>query len=167
MSAVIPVLIAGVLLYGLYKRVPVLDVFVEGAAEALPMMARLLPLLLAMTVAIGIMRSSGIFEAAAAWLAPLCARIGMPAGVVPLFLVRPISGSGATAMLAEAYQAYGPDSYTGRVASVLMGSSETIIYTLTVYLGAVGIKSGRHALLVALLAQCAALAAALVICSWI
>ncbi|MEH7107393.1 MULTISPECIES: spore maturation protein [Bacillaceae] len=149
----IPVLIGSILLYGTYKKVPTYESFVEGGKEGIKIAVSIIPFLVGMLVAISIFRASGALEALMNWLRPFMTAIGVPAEIVPLLLIRPISGTAALGMTSDLISVYGPDSFIGRLASVLQGSTDTTFYVLTVYFGAVGIKKMGDALKVGLLAD--------------
>ncbi len=160
----IPTFIFVVLGYGYYKRINVYEAFIEGAKEGLATAWRVLPYLVAMFVAIGIFRSSGAMDLVIKILTPITNLFGLPAELIPLVLIRPMSGSASTGMLAEMFKTYGPDSFVGRLASTMMGSTETIFYTLSIYFGAVGIKRIRYTLWGALVAEVAGVIASVIIC---
>lgn len=123
----------------------------------------LLPFLVGMIVAIAILRSSGALDALIGLLAPVLTLLGFPPEVLPLALIRPISGTAALGMTTELIQTYGPDSFIGRVASTMQGSTDTTLYILTIYFGAVGIKRMRYALKVGLLADLVGIIVSIVI----
>lgn len=150
---IIPAFILLVLLVATWKKIPAYELFVEGGKEGVNMAFTLLPFLVGMIVAISILRSSGALEAFVQLLAPVLMSIGIPPEVVPLALVRPISGTAALGMTTEIISHYGPDSFLGRLASTMQGSTDTTLYILTVYFGAVGIKKMKYALKVGLLAD--------------
>jgi spore maturation protein B len=156
----IPLLLAGIPLLGLVRRVKVYPVFVAGAKEGFETSVRIIPPLVAILVALGMLRASGAMDALAAALAPVTSAVGIPASVVPLLVVRPLSGGGALGVVGDVLRADGPDSHAGRLASVLAGSTETTFYVLAVYFGAVGVSRYRQALPAALLADLAGFAAA-------
>lgn len=147
----LPLLLLLLLLWALYKKVPVFTAFLEGAANSLPLLGKILPSMGVMLVAICILRDSGALEAFSALVSPLCEKVGLDPALVPLLLLRPLSGSGASAALADLYARYGADSLTGYLGGILMGSTETIFYTLGVYFGGTGITHSRYALPAALL----------------
>jgi len=149
----IPLLIGIILLYGTYKRVPTYESFVEGGKEGIKIAVSIIPFLVGMLVAISIFRASGALDALMNWLRPLMKSMGVPAEIVPLLIIRPISGTAALGMTSDLIAVYGPDSFIGRLASVLQGSTDTTFYVLTVYFGAVGIKKMGDALKVGLLAD--------------
>lgn len=158
----IPLVVAGVPLYALTRKVKVYAVFVEGAKEGFQVAVRVIPPLVAVVVALGMLRASGAMDGLAALLAPLTSRIGIPASVLPMVLVRPLSGGAALGVVADVLRSEGPDSYAGRLASAMAGSTETTFYVLAVYFGAVGVTRYRQALPAALLADLAGFAASVV-----
>lgn len=166
-SAIIPLFMLIILTLGMIKKVKVYDCFVEGTKEGLSTALRVFPNLITMLVAIGIFRESGALEYIIKLLGPLFGLIGVPQEVLPLALLRPLSGSGGLAILTDILKNYHPDSFIGRVASTMMGSAETIFYTLAVYFGSIGIKDYRHTLPAALIADFSALIASVVVCSWV
>lgn len=163
----IPVFIIFILGYGYLKGVPVYEMFVEGAKEGLSTSVKILPYLVAMFVAIGIFRASGAMDLLIRILSPVTRLAGIPPEVLPLALMRPMSGVASAGMLAELLKVYSPESFIGRVASTMMGSTETVFYTLSIYFGAVGIKKIRYTLWAALLAEIVGLLASVVVCNLI
>ena len=161
---IIPLMITIILIHGAIKGIDIYDAFVEGAGEGFKTAIRIMPYLIAIFLGIGIFRISGALEIFIKVLSPITQIFGIPREVLPLAIMRPISGSGALAMVTDIIQAYGPDSYVGRVASTMMGSAETIFYTMAVYYGAVAIKNTRHTLWAALISHFAAIMASVIIC---
>ena len=161
---IVPALLLLAVLAGVFRRVPVYDAFLRGAREGLKNAWQVLPCLAAVLLAVGLLTACGALDALCAGLARPLAALGLPAGALPVMLLRPVSGSAALGMLESVLQAYGPDSETGRVASAMVGSSETILYTCSVYLAAAGVKKARHALPAALLAWLAGALAAAYFC---
>ncbi len=149
----IPVMIFGIILFGIIKRVNVYDCFVEGAKDGIQSLFGIIAPLVGLMVAISMLRASGIIEMIGGFLSPLTSRIGMPDEVLPLALLRPVSGSASLAIVNDIFLNSGADSTAGKVASVMMGSTETTFYTLAVYFGAVGVKNTRHTLKAALIAD--------------
>lgn len=147
---IMPVLVLGVFAWGLYKGVDVMEAFISGAKENLKTAVGLLPTLCLLMLAVGMLRASGAIEAFTGLVSPLMAKIGFPADCLPLALLRPVSGSGALSILEGILKTHGADSFIGRVASVLMGSTETTFYTVAVYFAATRVKKTRHALTSAL-----------------
>lgn len=166
---IIPLLTIGFLIFGLVRRVPVYESFVEGAREGFNVAVRIIPYLVAILVAVGMFRASGALDALVHAIGPWTAKVGLPAQALPMALLRPLSGSGAYGVMASIIQnpAIGPDSYTGYLVSTLQGSSETTFYVLAVYFGAVQIRRIRHALAAGLTADLAGIVAAVAICSYL
>ncbi|MEI3604699.1 spore maturation protein [Pseudogracilibacillus sp. SE30717A] len=160
---IIPCFILIVLVIASYKKLPSYELFVEGGKEGIQMAFSLLPFLLGMIVAISILRSSGALEAFINLITPLLVLIGVPPEIVPLALIRPISGTAALGMTTELTQHYGPDSFIGRLAATMQGSTDTTLYIITIYFGAVGIKKMRYALKVGLLADLVGISVAIII----
>jgi len=163
-SFAIPTFIFVVLMYGFINGVNVYESFVEGAKEGFTTAVKVLPYMVAMFVAIGVFRTSGAMDILVNIISPVTNLLGIPAQILPLAIMRPMSGIASTGMLAELFKVYGPDSFIGRVASTMMGSTETIFYTLSIYFGAVGIKNIRYTLWAALLADIAGLIASVIVC---
>ena len=150
---VVPVLLCFTACYALGKRVDVYTALTRGAEEGLNVLVHILPSLIALLTAVYMFRASGAMEYLGALLAPALERVGIPPEVAPLLFIRPISGSGALAVGSELMATYGPDSYIGRVAAVMLVSSETTFYTIAVYFGAAGIRDTRYAIPAALCAD--------------
>ena len=142
---VIPVIVVGFPLYGLYKRVPVYETFVEGAKEGFNVAVRIIPYLVAILFAIGMFRASGAMDALTTALNPVLALVGFPAEVLPMAIVRPLTGSGSAGLVADMIQQYGEDSLFVKMAATMFGSTETTFYVIAVYFGAVNVKKTRHA----------------------
>lgn len=150
---VIPSAVLLMVLFGVIRRVPVFDTFVEGAKEGLASCFSILPTLVGLIMAVTMLSASGALDLFAAFLEPVARLLGVPANVMPLALIKPISGSGATALLTQIFETSGPDSFAGRVASVMSGSTETTFYCIAVYYGSVQIKKTRHTIPAALTAD--------------
>ena len=149
----IPTILFAVPLLALVRGVRVYEVFCEGAKEGFEIAVRILPYLVAMFVAIGVFRASNALDALLSLIQPVTGLLGIPPEVVPLALIRPLSGSGSLGILAELLEEYGPDSLIGLIASTMQGSTETTLYVLTVYFGSVGVVKARHSLAVGLFAD--------------
>lgn len=162
----IPAMLALIPLWGAIRRVKVYDTFIEGAEEGLQVAVRIIPFLVAMMVALSIFRASGAMELLARAISPLTSRLGFPTEVLPLMIVRPLSGAGALAVTADLLKTHHPDSYIGRLASIMQGSTDTTFYVLTVYFGSVGIRKTRYAAAVGLAADVVGFLAALWACNW-
>ena len=143
-SLLIPTLLAAVALFGLGKRVDVYGALTHGAEEGLTVMLRIIPALVGLLTAVSMFRASGAMEWLSGLCAPLLEWLGVPPETVPLMLVRPLSGSGALAEATDLQTPHAPDSYNGRVAAVMLGSTETTFYTIAVYFGSAGIHRTRH-----------------------
>ena len=152
-TMVVPLTISGVALYGAGRQVDVYAALIHGAGEGLETLLRIVPALVGLLTAVSMLRASGALDLAARLLAPLLDQVGVPSELLPLMLVRPISGSAALGVGAELIGTYGPDSYLGRVAAVMLGSTETTFYTVAIYFGAVGVTRTRYALPAALCAD--------------
>lgn len=150
---VVPITIVLILIFGIAKKVNVFDCFTAGAKEGIGSLISIAPSLIALIVAVTMLDASGFFDIVTEFLAPLCTKIGIPAEIIPLALMRPVSGSGSFAILNSIFEKYGADSITGRIASIMAGSTETTFYAITVYFGSVGIKKTRHTIPSALLAD--------------
>lgn len=159
----IPVMISLILITGLVKKVPLYESFVEGAKDGFGTAVSIIPHLVGMMVAVEIFRVSG----ALGWLIniidPLLRIINIPSEIVPLALLRPITGAGSTAVMNDIFVQFGPDSFIGKLASVMQGSTDTTLYIITVYFGSVGIRKYRYALKVGLIADLAGIVASIVI----
>lgn len=151
----VPAMLLVIPLIGLSRKVPVYESFVQGAKEGFTTAVRIIPFLVAMFVAIRIFQQTGMMQYLVDLLSPVTSRIGIPDELIPLALIRPLSGSGALGMLAAIIKAHGPDSLTGLIASTMQGSTETTFYVLTVYFGAVGVRKIRHSLPAALVSDLA------------
>ncbi|KAB3537811.1 spore maturation protein [Alkaliphilus pronyensis] len=160
----IPVLMTIILLHGLIKGVKLYDVFIEGAQEGFKTAVKIMPYLIAIFLAVNIMRKSGGMELLTKIFIPLTKPLGIPSEVLPLAFIRPFSGSGSLALLKDIITTYGADTFIGRVASTMMGSAETIFYTMAIYFGAVGIQKSRHTVFAALISHVAAVLASVMIC---
>jgi spore maturation protein SpmB len=162
----IPLLVGGLLLIGFSGRVRVYDAMIAGGREGLAVTMRIVPYLVAIIVAVGMFRASGALDLLISVIDPVTSRFGVPAEVLPMALLRPLSGSGAFAVMSETLTAYGPDSFIGMLTSTLMGSTETTFYVLALYLGAAGVTDGRHAIAACLIGDVAGFAGAVVACHW-
>lgn len=151
-------------LYALLKKVDVYSVFCQGAAEGIALVVKILPFILGMLVALEVFRASGAMAILLGWLEKPAALLGLPPDILPLAMLRSLSGGGALAMTTDLISEHGADSFVGRLAAAMQGSTDTTLYVLTVYFGSVGIMRQRHALAVGLLADLAAFLAAYFLC---
>ncbi len=159
---ILPLIISIIVIGGFLKKVKIFDVFLTGASEGLNSTLSLAPSLIGLIVAVSMLKSSGALDIFTSFIAPFCKFLGIPSEVVPLVLLRPVSGSGSIAILDNILKNYGADSFIGKLASIISGSTETTFYTLTVYFGSVGIKDFRHSIPSALLADLTAFIASVV-----
>lgn len=149
----IPATVFIIIVFGLVRHVPLFDTFLAGAKEGLSSVVAILPSLVGLMMAVSMLSASGALDMLSSFLAPAARLLGLPSEVMPLALIKPISGSGATAILTQIFQNNGTESFAGRVASVMSGSTETTFYAIAVYFGAVGIRKTRHAIPAALTAE--------------
>lgn len=159
----IPILICVILLYGTFKKIPTYETFVEGGKEGIEISFSIIPFLVGMLVAISVFRASGALDFLVELLRPVLTAIHVPPEILPLAIIRPISGTAALGMTSDLILSHGPDSFIGRLASTIQGSTDTTFYVLTVYFGAVGIKKMGDAVKVGLLADLVGLIAAIVV----
>lgn len=147
----------------MFKGVKVYECFIEGAKEGVSVCVKIFPYLLAMMLAVSVFRESLALNYFIKLIKPVVGIFGIPSEIVPLILIKPLSGSGAMGVFTDTLKTYGADSYIGRLSSIIMGSTETIFYTITVYYGAVGIKKIRHTLWAAVMADISAIIIAVTI----
>jgi spore maturation protein B len=160
----IPAFLLAIPLYGAIRKVKVYESFVEGAKQGFQVGVRIIPYLVAILVAVGMLRAAGAVDSLARWLDPFLRFVGAPAEILPFAIMRPLSGSGSMGLVAELVKTHGPDSFIARLAATAYASTETTFYVLAVYFGAVGIKKARHAVLTGLVADIVSLIAAVIIC---
>ncbi|RDH82896.1 MAG: spore maturation protein [endosymbiont of Galathealinum brachiosum] len=165
-SLIIPLLILLIISYGLIKRIAVYEEFVEGAKEGFTIAVNIIPYLVAMLFAIAIFRASGALDFILTLLTPLATFLGFPAEVIPMGLMRPLTGSGSVGVLAELINTHGDDSIIVKTAAVMFGSTETTLYVLAVYFGAVKIKNTAYAIQAGLIADLAGFIAAVTVTWW-
>ncbi len=160
----IPVLIFVILILAWRSKVKVYEAFIEGAKEGFSVAVKIIPYLVAILVAIGMFRASGAMDIFVALFSPITNLIGMPAETLPVALMRPLSGSGALGLVTELMKQHGPDSFIGRVASTMWGSTETTFYVVAVYFGSVGVRRVRHSIAAGLVGDAVGLIMAVLIC---
>lgn len=163
-SLAIPLTMMIIILYGLKEKKKTFDVFLSGAKEGIEIVVKMLPTLLGLFLAIGLLRSSGIIDFIVDLLTPLTELIKFPSQVMPLALLRPISGSASMAVAVDIMNNYGVDTLVGMITSVIMGSTETTLYTIAIYTSCVGIKKTRGVLFAALAADIAGMVISVFIC---
>lgn len=160
---IIPLLVLFVIIYGFYKKVPLYDTFIEGSKESFEMILKLFPPLLAMVLAINILVNSNILDV----INYINVFKFIPNEIIPMALIRPISGTSSLAILTNIYEQFGPDGFIGTLASFIQGSTDTTFYVLTLYFGSIGIKKIRYALWAGLLADLASIILSVVVCSFL
>lgn len=161
----LPAILIIILTTGLIKKVPIYEVFTEGAKEGFKVSVSIIPYLVAIIVGISMFRASGIIEMTGSILSPFLAHFNIPADIIPVMIVRSLSGSAALGIFSDIAHTLGPENYATTLAAVMVGSSETTFYILAVYFGAVGISKLRYALLVGLLADLVGIIAAVTVCN--
>lgn len=162
-ASAMPIIILLIIIYGLIEKNKVYDTFLEGAKEGIEIVIKMFPTLLGIFIAVGALRSSGIIDMVARIIEPVTSIFKIPSQVMPLAILRPISGSASMAIAVDIMKVYGVDSFIGLVASTIMGSTETTFYTIAIYTSCVGIKKTRFVLLAALLADIAGIIASVAI----
>lgn len=163
----IPAVVVLIPLYAAYRKVPVYETFVDGAKEGFDTAIRIIPHLVGMMASISLFRASGALDALIGLVLPLAQKLGVPGEVLPLALLRPLTGAGSLAYSADLMGQYGPDSLIGRMASTIQGSTDTTLYVLIVYFGAVGIRRTKYALKVGLFSDLVGFAAAVAVCLFV
>jgi len=160
----IPIIIVFIPLFAFTKKVPVYESFIDGAKDGFSTAIQIIPHLVGMMVAISIFRASGALDFFVGWTGSFLSSLGVPSEILPLGLLRPLTGTGSLAFATDLIREYGPDSMIGRMASTIQGSTDTTLYVLTVYMGAVGIRNGRYALKVGLFSDAVGFVAAIAVC---
>ena len=160
----IPLFLVGIPLYGAFRKVKVYESFVEGAKEGFQVGIRIIPFLVAILVAVGMLRGAGGIDLLARALDPVLRVAGIPTEILPLAILRPLSGSGSLGVVTELIKTHGPDSFVARLAATAYGSSETTFYVLAVYFGSVGVKKARHAVAAGLFSDVVSILASIFIC---
>lgn len=160
---IVPIMILAIIVIGLKEKLDIFKLFIEGALEGLKVVYKIFPYILAITIAIGLLKSTGALEILLKPIQPLLTKFGIPNNVVPLCLLRPMSGGASMSVVMDIFKESGPDSISGKMASIIMGATETTLYTITILFGAVGIKKLRGVLIAGLIADAAAIIASIVI----
>lgn len=164
-SSAMPLIILLIVLYGLIEKIKTFDTFLVGAKEGTETIIKIFPTLVGLFVAIGALRSSGILDLVVNVIKPIITILKVPTEIMPLALLRPISGNASIAVATDIMKKYGTDSNIGLIASTVMGSTETTLYTIAVYTGSVGIKNTRFILCAALAADFVGILASVFICN--
>lgn len=162
-SSIMPLIMILIIVYGIIEKKNVFDIFLDGAKEGLEIIVRIFPTLIGLFVAIGLLRSSGIIDLIISVINPILTLLKIPSEIIPLAMLRPISGSASIAIATDIMKNYGVDSNIGLIASTIMGSTETTLYTIAIYTGCVGIKNTRFVLWVALCADIVGIVSSVII----
>lgn len=165
--ALIPVIITLILVHAMIKKVDLYALFVEGAKDGIHTAVKIMPYMIAIFLAIGFFNASGAIGIVEQFFMPVCKIIGFPPELLTLFFIKPISGSGSLGVVKNIVDLYGADSYIGRCASVMMGSAETIFYTIAIYFGVTAVKHTRYVLAGGFIAYLAGVAASIIVCKYI
>lgn len=160
---IIPIFIATILIVGLKEKKDIFKLFVEGCLEGLKMVYKIFPYILAITVATYLLKSTGALDFILIPLRPLLAKFGIPDDIVPLCLMRPLSGGASMSVVMDILKTSGADSVSGKMAAIIMGATETTLYTITILFGAVGIKKLRGVLIAGLIADASAIITAIIL----
>jgi spore maturation protein B len=160
---IIPIMVLVIVIHGAYKKINVYDAFVEGSKESFEMILAMFPNLLGMILAINIFLKSNVLTYMTDFFAPVFNLIKVPIEIIPMAIMRPISGSSSLAILNNLLKDYGPDSFIGRLGSVIQGSTDTTLYVLTLYFGSVGIKKIKYALWAGLLSDLIAIICSIIV----
>ena len=163
----LPFIIVLILTIALFKKVPVYEEFTEGAKDGFKVAINIIPYLVAIIVGISMFRASGAMDSLAGMLAPALNKFSIPADSLPIMITRSLSGSATLGLFTDIAHKFGPDAYVTKLCAVIVGSSETTFYVLSVYFGSVGIKKFRYALATGLLADFIGIIGAVLVCSWI
>ncbi|MBO8131244.1 MAG: spore maturation protein [Candidatus Marinimicrobia bacterium] len=166
-TILIPLMLFTIPIWGFVKKINVYEVFIDGAKDGFKIAVRIIPYLVAIMVAIGMFRASGAMEIFVRIFSPITSLIGMPAEVLPVAIMRPLSGSGTLGIITELLKSFGPDSFIGRLASIMFGSTETTFYVLAVYFGSVGIRKTRHAVASGLVGDFTGIVMAVLFCRFL
>lgn len=166
-SLAMPMVIFLIICYGVLEKKKVFDIFLKGAKEGIEVVINIFPTLIGLFLAIGLLRSSGILNVIINFLNPILIKYHIPSEILPLAFIRPISGSASIAVATDIMKCFGVDSYLGLVASVIMGATETTIYTIAVYSSSVQIKNTRFVLAVSLIADIVGMTISIIICKFI
>lgn len=163
---IIPMVIFFVVGYGMVSGVKTYETFLKGAKDGLKVVIDIMPTLIGLMVAVGVLRASGFFEFLGVWLAPVTEAVGLPSQILPLLIVKLFSSSAATGLVLDIFKTNGPDSYAGMVTSILMSCTETVFYTMSVYFLAAKVTKTRYTLTGALLATLAGTVASIILAGW-
>jgi spore maturation protein B len=164
---ILPVIIVGIVAYGMVRKVAIYEEFVVGAKDGFTIAVRIIPYLVAILFAIGMFRASGAMDWMILGLRPVLGFFGFPAEVLPMAIIRPLTGSGSVGVMADMIATYGEDSIFVKMAGTMFGSTETTFYVIAVYFGAIGVRKTRYAVQAGLIADLTGVIMAVVICYWL
>ena len=163
LSAIVPLSILSIIVVGIKEKKDVFKLFIDGVVEGLKVVYDIFPYILAITIAIGLLKNTGAIDVITKPLKPILNKIGVPTELIPLCILRPLSGGASMSAVMDIFKSYGPDSKIGKMASVIMSANETTLYTITIFLGAVKIKKVRGILIAGLLADLVATIIAIIL----
>lgn len=161
--AIIPLMIFLILIIGIKEKLDILKLFIEGVLDGLKIVYKIFPYILAITIAIGLLKSTGALNLLLYPIKEILIKFNIPSNVIPLCILRPLSGGASMSVLMDIFKESGPDSISGKMASIIMGSTETTFYTITILFGAVGIKKNRGVLIAGLIADFVAIITAIIL----
>ena len=162
-NMIIPLMVLFIIIYGIYKKINIYDEFIKGAEESFDMIFKIFPCLLAMIFGINIFLKSGLIDLIYLIIKPIFIFINVPTDVFPMMILRPISGTSTLAILNNIFTSFGPDSYSGRLGSVIQGATDTTFYVVTLYFGSIGIKKIRYSLFAGLFADLIGIISAIIV----
>lgn len=165
-TLIMPLIVMAIIMYGLLQKVDIYGAFVRGAKEGIATVSGILPTLIGLLCAVKVLRESGVLDLFSRLMAPVTNGLGIPSELIPLGLMKMFSSSGATSLLTDIFKVSGPDSFAGQVASVMLCSTETIVYTMSIYFVGIGIKDTRHTLKGAIIANVAGMIGAYFVVMW-
>lgn len=166
MHFIIPGIVFLIVFYGFYKKIDVYEAFISGVKEGLLMALKIFPTMFAMVISIDVLIKSNALNALITLIEPICFRLSIPKEILPLAFIRPISGSSSLVLMSDLLKTYGPDSFIGRVASLIQGSTDTTIYIIGLYFSSIGIKKIKYSLIVGLLADLFAIILSILVVSY-
>lgn len=166
MYFVIPGIVFLIVFYGFYKKIDVYEAFISGVKEGLAMALKIFPTMFAMVISIDVLIKSNALNTLITLIEPICFRLSIPKEILPLAFIRPISGSSSLVLMSDLLKTYGPDSFIGRVASLIQGSTDTTIYIIGLYFSSIGIKKIKYSLIVGLLADLFAIILSILVVSY-
>ena len=164
--AILPIMIAAILVVAAIKRVPVYEEFIEGAKDGFKVSIQIIPYLVALIVAISMFRASGAIDWISSVFGIVLQKLSIPCDIIPIMLTRSLSGSGTLGLFSDIASTYGPEEYITKLAAIMVGSSETTFYVLSVYFGAVGIRKFRYAILTGIMADIIGIILAILVARW-